>query len=150
MLKNCIMPKNQHGFVPKKSTVINLLECFNDWASNFDNKVPTYVVHLDYSKCFDKVYHTNLLYKLSQYGITDFALSWLENFLTNRVQRDKVNSCLSPPIAVSSGVLQGTLLGPLLFLRYSVKNSIISMSADDTNLYKSILIYKTVCYFKKI
>ncbi len=81
MLKNSIIPKSQHVFVPKKSTATNLLllECLNDWTSNFDN-VATDIVYLDYSKCFDKVCHKKILYKLSKYGISGSAFSWLESF----------------------------------------------------------------------
>ncbi len=53
MLKNSIIPKSQYGFVPKTSTATYLLECLNDWTSNFDNNVATDIVYLDYSKCFD-------------------------------------------------------------------------------------------------
>ncbi len=66
-------------------------------------------------KCFDKVCHSKLLYKLSQYGITGSAYMWFKNFLTNRVQSVKVNNSLSSQLHVLSGVPQGTVLGPLLF-----------------------------------
>ncbi len=98
MLKNSIIPKSQHGFVPKKSTATNLLDCLNDWTSNFDNNVATDIVYLDYSKCFDKVCHKKLLYKLSKYSISGSAFSWLESFLSKRVQSVKVQNTLSPDI----------------------------------------------------
>ena len=53
-VKNSIIPKNQHGFVPKNLQFINLFECLNDWTCNFDSNIPTDVVYLDYSKCFDR------------------------------------------------------------------------------------------------
>ncbi len=115
MLDKAIIPSNQHGFVPKKSTVTNLLECLNNWTYNFDHHISTHVVYLDYSKCFDKVCHSKLLYKLSQYGITGSAYMWFKNFLANRVQTVKVNNSFSSQVHVLSGVPQGTVLGPLLF-----------------------------------
>ncbi len=87
-----------------KSTVTNLLECLNDWTYNFDHHISTHVVYLDYSKCFDKVCHSKLLYKLSQYGITGSAYMWFKNFLTNRVQSVKVNNSFSSQVHVLSGV----------------------------------------------
>ncbi len=91
-VKNSIVKKNQHGFVPKKSTVTNLLVCLNDWTCNFDSNIPTDVVYLDYSKCFDKVCHEKLSYKLSRYGFTGSAWNWIKAFLVNIVQGVKVCS----------------------------------------------------------
>jgi len=142
--RNNIIPHCQHGFLPKKSTVTNLIECLDDWTRNFDNGVSTDIVYLDYSKCFDKVCHNKLLYKLSKYGITGSAYNWLRNFITGRVQHVKINSSTSPAMPVRSGVPQGTVLGPILFLCYSadmpavVENSKLSIYADDTKLYKEI------------
>ena len=145
MFRNNIVPKNQHGFLPKRSTVSNLLECLNDWTRNFDDThAYTDIIYLDYSKCFDTVCHSKLLYKLSKYGISGSAYKWLESFLVDRTHQVKINDTLSPPASVSSGVPQGTVLGPLLFLYYSadlpnvVLHSSISIYADDTKLYKCI------------
>ena len=144
ILDNNILPREQHGFVPKKSTVSNLIECLNDWTLNFDNNLATNIVYLDYSKCFDKVCHNKLLHKMKTYGITGSAFNWLESFLVNRVQHVKINGSLSPAARVESGVPQGTVLGPILFLIYSadlpqvVSHCKLSMYADDTKVYKSI------------
>ena len=83
---NNIIPDCQHGFLPKRSTVTNLLECLNDWTFNFDKNSCTDVVYLDYSKCFDKVCHSKLMFKLSKYGVSGSAYQWIKIFLSNRVQ----------------------------------------------------------------
>ena len=80
MFDKDIIPRNQLGFVPRKSTVSNLLERLNDWIYNFDHHISTHVLCLDYSKCFNKVCHSKLHYKLSQYGVTGSAYMWFKNF----------------------------------------------------------------------
>ncbi len=77
LLKNNIIPKNQYDFVPKKSTVTNLLVCLNDWTCNFDSNISTDVIYLYYSICFDGVCRDKLLYKLSRCGITGSAWNWI-------------------------------------------------------------------------
>jgi len=138
-----ILPDNQHGFVSNKSTVSNLIHCLDDWTRNVDNAVQTDVIYLDYSKCFDSVVHSKLLYKLQRYGFTEDAFLWIQNFLLGRKQHVKVGNSLSAPKQVISGVPQGTVLGPLLFLLFSadinnvIQHSSLSMYADDTKVYRA-------------
>ena len=92
---------------------------------------------MDFSKAFDKVSHKKLCYKLSLYGIRGPILGWIEDFLSNRTQKVLVNGEKSDPVNVLSGVPQGTVLAPLLFLCYvndlpSLVKSKIRMYADDT------------------
>ena len=78
MLETGIIPKKQNGFVPKKTTVTNLLESLRDrTSSNLDKQISTDVLYLVYSKCFDKVCHKKLLHKLSRYGVTGSTYHWL-------------------------------------------------------------------------
>ena len=144
--RNNLLPQQQHGFLSKKSTVSNLLECMDKWTKTFDSKNSnqTDIIFLDFSKCFDTVCHSKLLFKLSKFGIKETAFKWIENFLTGRTQFVKINNALSSPKSVKSGVPQGSVLGPLLFLCFSsdlqnvVKYSTISVYADDTKLFKEI------------
>ena len=144
LIDNDIIPKEQHGFLSKKSTTTNLLECLDKWTKNFDDGRQTDIIYLDYSKCFDTVCHSKLVYKLSKYGISNSALNWITSFLTDRVQHVKINNSMSSPANVLSGVPQGSVLGPVLFLCFSadlqhvVKYSNISIYADDTKLFKAI------------
>ena len=145
LLDNNIIPSEQHGFMPKKSTMTNLIECMDSWTKNFDIGVQTDVLYLDYSKCFDSVSHTKLIFKLSRYGISGSALKWFESFLLGRNQCVKINSALSPMSGVISGVPQGSVLGPILYLCFSADaKSVIShcefkVYADDTKLFKAIM-----------
>ena len=98
---------------------------------------------LDFTKAFDKVPHKRLIHKLKYYGITGPISSWIENFLAERTQQVAINESASKPIQVTSGVPQGTLLGPLLFLLYinDLPNNFTSnvrLFVDDCLLYQPI------------
>ena len=103
----------------------------------------TDLILLDFSNAFDRVSHEKLALKLHDYGIRGPALKWVKGFIDNRHQSVIVNGSSSEPIPVSSGVPQGSLLGPLLFLIYindlpmNVKSK-VRLFADDTALYLTI------------
>ena len=133
----------QHGFRKYRSCETQLLETIDNLAKALNNREQIDSILLDFSKAFDKVCHRKLLIKLNHYGITGNIHTWITDFLHNRTQRVLVRGTFSEPIAVKSGVPQGTVLGPLLFLVYindmpdTVKSK-IALFADDTYLYKSI------------
>ena len=141
---------HQHGFQDQCSCVSQLLECFQDWSLSYDNAIQTDIIYLDFAKAFDTVPHKRLLLKLKNVGIRGRALKWLESFLTNRRQRVILRNGSSTWNWVKSGVPQGSILGPLLFLVYvndmpDVISSTAKMFADDTKVYREIRIVDD-CY----
>ena len=112
-------------------------------------------IHLDFCKAFDKVPHKRLLKKLWGYGIRGNVHAWVKDFLTNRSQLVKINDASSEPVNVTSGVPQGSVLGPILFLIYindlaDTISAIIKLFADNVKVYRSISTVENVNHRFKI
>ena len=113
-----ILSPLQHGFRSGHSCETQLLTTMYDLLSIRDSGSQTDVIVLDFSKAFDKVPHRRLLNKLRLYGVSGPILQWIDMFLSGRSQNVTVDGCFSSKTAVTSGVPQGTVLGPLLFLLF--------------------------------
>ena len=140
---NNILSNHQHGFVNKRSCLSNLLSSLEEITKLYEEGFPIDEIFLDLSKAFDKVPHQRLLYKLRCLGINGNLLNWIESFLTNRRQRVKINRSYSHWSKVKSGVPQGSVLGPILFILYinDLPNTIKAscrIFADDTKLIQAI------------
>ena len=133
----------QHGFRNKRSCESQLLEFIQDVSLNMQNGHQTDVCVLDFSKAFDKVDHIRLIEKLKWYGITGSTNDWIKSFLTNRTQSVVLDGVASSNIHVTSGVPQGSVLGPCLFLFYindiaQNLHSTTRLFADDTMIYMTM------------
>ncbi len=133
----------QHGFRSRRSCETQLVTFLHHLAQNMDRGRQTDVVIMDFSKAFDKVPHRRLMKKLCHYGIRGSAHRWINSFLHGRSQRVVVDGNASRSAPVLSGVPQGTVLGPILFLIYindlpSRLKSDCRLFADDCILYRQI------------
>lgn len=140
-----LISKQQHGFMNKRSTVSNLLDCLDDWTCALMNRNSVVTAYIDFQKAFDSVCHAKLFSRLSDLGIGGDLLQWLRSFLSGRTQCTRVGRAVSDPVSISSGVIQGSCIGPLLFLLFV--NSITKLFnndvkcvlfADDVKLYSIV------------
>ena len=143
LLENNLNTPDQHGFTTSRSCLTHLLETFESWTEDVDQGDSADVILLDFQKAFDKVPKQRLLQKLSAYGIRGKVLEWIADFLSDRKMQIMVRSEYSEWFDVISGVLQGSVLGPILFLIYvndilETVNSNVKMFADDTKIFRTL------------
>jgi len=140
------LSNSQWGFSEGKSTVTALLTTTHEWFQSLEEGKEICAVFFDFKKAFDSVPHRPLVTKLQQMGVPDHVLLWIASYLTCRSQRVVVNGATSQSMPVLSGVPQGSVLGPLLFLIYIDGITSIPISsgtqtvlyADDLLLFRRI------------
>lgn len=141
---NVLLCHNQHGFRSGRSCLTQLLSHFDDVLLGLLQGHDTDSIYLDYAKAFDKVDHNLLLEKLKIYGFPQQLIDWISSFLKDRPQEVVVNGIKSFLVKIISGVPQGTVLGPILFILFindmdlCVKHSKVRFFADDTRIMKEI------------
>ena len=143
MNKNKLFSDKQFGFISGRSTTLQLLHVLSIWCEILDEGGTIDVIYCDFMKAFDKVPHKRLLYKIEKYGIVGNIHGWIESFLSNRTQCVVINDEISASAPVTSGIPQGSVLGPLLFVIYINDmpevvdtDSYVFLFADDTKVFR--------------
>jgi hypothetical protein len=136
--ENDILPKSQFGFRERLGTEDALTELSMDIYSNLNKKNKTLGIFLDLSKAFDSISHQTLINTLKSIGIVSIPLLLLKSYLTNRIQQVRISNTLSKEIIITTGVPQGTVLSPILYLIYVTSLAKLNLHgklfsyADDT------------------
>ena len=139
---NFSISNSQHGFRQKRSTVTSLIEYLHEVYTYYDN-IEIYnlaYLYLDFQKAFDKVIHAMIIEKIRNFGFTGQCLKLLKIYLTDRKQTVRIGKAVSEPLPVHSGVPQGSILGPLMFILYinDLPHCAISASFGYTDDYKIV------------
>ena len=139
--ENNILRPEQHGFRKSRSCETQLLDFCEELNENLEKGRQSDIVIMDFAKAFDKVNHSLLIHKLQHYGVIGNINQWLNSFLSGRRQAVIVNGTTSEFVSVRSGVPQGSVVGPALFLAYindlpEQLTSLTRLFADDTAVYR--------------
>ena len=141
-----LLSDEQYGFRPRRSTTGQLLTCIDSWSRALQEGASVDVIYIDQANAFDKVSHPKMLHKLRSYGISGLLLEWFSVFLQDRSQIVSIGGQSSAPAPISSGILQGSVTGPLLFTIFI--NDLIGLVqetgasakcfADDLKIYSTV------------
>ena len=138
-----LLSDNQYGFRKGKSCTTNLLKFYDSVTKEIDNGSMIDVIYIDFQKAFDKVPHEALSFKMKRFGLENAVIRWIGNWLTNRKQRVHINGKYSDWAVVDSGVPQGSVLGPILFIMFiddisrEIKSK-LSIFADDLKVMGTV------------
>ncbi|HSN66110.1 MAG TPA: reverse transcriptase family protein [Fusibacter sp.] len=141
--RNKLLTSAQHGFVPGRSCTTNLLETVDFISENMSLGYLVVVIFLDFAKAFDKVSHGKLLVKMRSLGFPEVLVNWVSSFLADRRQRVVIVEGVSEWVDVLSGVPQGSVLGPLLFVIFindlpDGLSNMVKLFADDSKVLSVI------------
>ena len=141
--RNNIFADKQHGFVPLRNCMTNLLTCMESWTDMIEKGQSIDIIYTDFAKAFDKVPHQRLLRKMKDIGIVGNVLNWVRSFLTGRNQRVRVENEFSNSVPVKSGIPQGSVLGPTLFVIFindmpEIVESMCQLFADDAKIFRNV------------
>jgi len=143
LVTNKLWTACQHGFIKGRSCITQRLATLYHWTEVMGRGGDLDAVYLDFSKCFDSVPHERLLLKIQNYGIQGKMWSWSADFLRSQKQRISIEGCQSTVVMVLSGIPQGSVIGPLLFIIFvnempELVHSSILIFADDTKVFTEI------------
>ena len=135
-----LFSRRQHGFVPLRNCISNLLE---KWTEMLEKGYQIDIIYAVYAKAFDRVHHQRLLQKMKNVGITGSTLRWIRAFLSERIQCVRVENASSSWKPVKSGIPQGSVLGPILFIIFindmpDYVASMCQLFADDAKIFRSV------------
>jgi hypothetical protein len=143
--ENKIISNDQFGFMPHRSCMLQLISTVKDWIEEIEKGNSIDVIYFDLEKAFDSVDHEILIDKLNTIGINPLIGRWIKNFLTNRKSVVKIDDKYSEPFYPKTGVPQGSVLGPTLFVIYIndltariAPNTKLKLFADDFKLYRVV------------
>ena len=154
LFNNELISERQHGFLPGRSCSTQLLEMMDYCTEILDRGGSMDIIYFDLAKAFDSVPHRRLLEKLGSCGVRGAMWSWMEDFLVGRQQRVMVDGEVSGWTGVDSGVPQGSVLGPIMFLCYindmpGVVEAMLYLYADDAKALREISSNEDVCHMQK-
>ena len=149
LLCHKLISDRQFGFLPGRSTTLQLVSLVNEWQAALDSGSPTVAVFMDFMKAFDRVWHNGLLHKLALAGLSDHSVAWLTSYLSARSIEVTIGNTRSTQKVITACVPQGSHLGPVLFLVFinDMPDTISSatVSKTKTDLYADDALLHTIC-----